>query len=93
MTLDEAIELLEDNGYILEEDFGIGVGAPCGLDQGIPHGGDCIGVMPVRMGGCARRMMPPPPPPPRYSPLFAAHMPGYWLRQIKKKKKKRKKKK
>lgn len=91
MTLDEAIELLEDNGYILEEDFGIGVGAPCGLDQGIPHGGDCIGVMPVRMSGCARRL--PPPWPTRFSPINAVHMPAYWLRQAKKKRKKKKRKK
>ena len=51
MTLDEALELLEENGYkVLDEDFGIGVGGPLGADQGIPYGGDCKGCCPQRMG-------------------------------------------
>lgn len=73
----------------LEEDFGIGVGAPCGLDQGIPHGGDCKGVAPVRMGLYQRS-------PFSANPFFRgvpdAHHPAYWLNQIPKKKKKKKKK-
>ena len=42
MTLDEELDILEENGYEvqLNEDFTMGVGSPCGLDQGIPHGGD-----------------------------------------------------
>ena len=36
MTLEEAVEILEKNGYkVLDEDFGIGVGAPLGADQEI----------------------------------------------------------
>lgn len=39
----------------LTEDFGIGVGAPLGADQGIPLGGDCKAVIPCRMGAPMRR--------------------------------------
>lgn len=35
---------------IKKEDFTIGVGAPTGLNQGIPTSGDAIGVMPVLVG-------------------------------------------
>ena len=73
MQLDEAKQILNKNGFILEdakndglspdeiveylldwdeslnEDFGIGVGAPLGADQGIPHGGDCKAVVAFRM--------------------------------------------
>lgn len=114
MTLNEAIELLEDNGYIIvegpnvavlkggigcgmtfdfkdkmDEDFSIGVGAPCGLDQGIPHGGDCKGCAPVRMGLWQRS---PFSANPFYQGVPDAHHPDYWLNQITKKKKKKKKK-
>lgn len=34
----------------VNEDFGMGVGAPLGADQGIPHGGDCIAVPMMRLG-------------------------------------------
>ena len=37
----------------VNEDFSMGVGAPCGLDQGIPHGGDCKGVAMVKWGQSA----------------------------------------
>ena len=50
MTLDEALEILENEGYevkIIDEDFTQGVGAPLGADQGIPHS----------MQGCAVPMM------------------------------------
>ena len=50
MTLDEALEILEEEGYevkLIEEDFTMGVGAPLGADQGIPHS----------MQGCAVPMM------------------------------------
>ena len=51
MKLNEAIELLEANGYtvILNEDFGCGV-ADCGADQGIPHSKDCCAVPMMRLG-------------------------------------------
>ena len=91
MKLDEALEILEKCGYDINEDFGIGVGGPCGLDQGIPHGGDGKGCCPQRMGLLYQRS------PYSINPLFAgvpaAHHPGYWLNQIPKKKKKKKKKK
>lgn len=32
------------------EDFSMGVGAPLGADQGIPHSGDGIATVPVKMG-------------------------------------------
>ena len=91
MKLDEALDILEKCGYDINEDFGIGVGGPCGLDQGIPHGGDGKGCCPQRMGLLYQRS------PYSVNPLFAgvpaAHHPGYWLNQIPKKKKKKKKKK
>ncbi len=34
----------------LDEDFGMGVGAPVGADQGIPYGGDGCAVVPCYMG-------------------------------------------
>jgi hypothetical protein len=34
---------------IKKEDFSIDVGAPAGLNQGIPSSGDAIGVMPIAM--------------------------------------------
>ena len=64
----------------VNEDFSMGVGAPCGLDQGIPHGGDCKGVAMVKWGQSAP------------TGIKAAHYPQYWLNQLSKKKKKKKKK-
>ena len=64
----------------VNEDFSMGVGAPCGLDQGIPHGGDCKGVAMVKWGQSAP------------TGVKAAHYPQYWLNQLPKKKKKKKKK-
>lgn len=91
MTVEEAIKILEENGVQIDEDFGIGVGAPCGLDRGIPHGGDGKGCCPQRMGLLFQRS------PYAVNPLFAgvpaAHHPQYWLNQIPKKKKKKKKRK
>lgn len=47
---------LADN--LLTEDFSQGVGAPLGLDQGIPHGGDAKGVFaPISMA-LVRRVFP-----------------------------------
>ena len=53
MTLKEAAEILEKAGFeiLMSEDFGIGVGAPLGADQGIPQRGDCKAVVPFRMDG------------------------------------------
>lgn len=65
----------------VNEDFSMGVGAPCGLDQGIPHSGDCKGVAMVKWGQSAP------------TGVKAAHYPQYWLNQLPKKKKKKKKKK
>lgn len=65
----------------VNEDFSMGVGAPCGLDQGIPHDGDCKGVAMVKWGQSAP------------TGVKAAHYPQYWLNQLPKKKKKKKKKK
>lgn len=91
MTLDEALEILEESGYtVLDEDFSIGVGAPCGADQGIPHGGDCIGVAPARLGPLFTRS--PYSRNPNYKGVPDAHHPEYWLRQIRKRKKKKKRK-
>lgn len=91
MTLEEAVEVLKKNGYkILNEDFGIGVGAPLGADQGIPHGGDCKGCCPQRMGLLYQRS--PFSVNPLYKGVPDAHHPGYWLNQIPKKKRKKKKK-
>lgn len=49
------IEFDKEKLMNLNEDFGIGVGAPLGADQGIPLGGDCKAVVPVRMFGLQRR--------------------------------------
>lgn len=91
MTLEEAVEILEKNGYkVLDEDFGIGVGAPLGADQGIPEGGDCKGCCPQRTGLLYQRS--PFSVNPLYKGVPDAHHPGYWLKQIQKKKKKKRKK-
>jgi len=80
----------DDNDDLnLDEDFGIGVGAPCGLDQGIPHGGDCKGCCPQRMGLLYQRS--PYSINPFYAGVADAHHPGYWLKQIPKKKRRKKK--
>lgn len=39
---------------LVNEDFGIGVGAPVGADQGIPYGGDGKAVVPCYMGCTSR---------------------------------------
>ena len=44
------IRYVKRNSNLLDETFGIGVGAPLGLDQGIPNGGDGIAVVPQRFG-------------------------------------------
>ena len=53
MLLEEALKILKDHNYCvfdetqIDEDFSMGVGAPLGADQGIPHS----------MQGCAVPMM------------------------------------
>lgn len=92
MELEEALEILKQTGHnVIDEDFGIGVGAPCGLDQGIPHGGDCKGCCPQRMGLLYQRS--PYSINPLYKGVPDAHHPSYWLNQIPKKKKHKKLKK
>lgn len=102
MELEEAIELLESEGYqILEEDFTQGVGAPLGADQGIPHSMQGCAVPMMRLGdpaprGRIQRMPGPPPPHRRFRPI--PFMPVIGVIPMatttkKKKKKKRKKKK
>ena len=98
--LEEALKLLEDEGYtILDEDFTQGVGS-MGADQGIPHSQQCCAVPMMRLGepapmGKIQKPHPhcPPPPPYRRLPI------GIWPLVVvnnktttKKKKKKRKKK-
>lgn len=38
----------------IDEDFGMGVGTPLGVDQGIPYGGDGKAVYPCYMGMTSR---------------------------------------
>lgn len=47
-----------DVGSALNEDFGIGVGAPLGADQGIPHGGDAKAVWAPVSLALVRRVFP-----------------------------------
>lgn len=48
----------QDLGSALNEDFGIGVGAPLGADQGIPHGGDAKAVFAPISLALVRRVFP-----------------------------------
>lgn len=51
MLKNKKVDLLKSaKDQIQNEDFIIGVGAPTGLNQGIPTSGDAIGVMPVLVG-------------------------------------------
>ncbi len=51
MLKNKKVDLLKPaKDQIQNEDFTIGVGAPTGLNQGIPTSGDGIGVMPVLVG-------------------------------------------
>lgn len=86
------VDFLEnEDDLTLDEDFSMGVGGPCGLDQGIPHGGDCKGCCPQRMGMLYQRS--PFSTNPFYRGVAAAHHPGYWLGQIPKKRRKKKRRK
>lgn len=76
---------VEDN-YV-NEDFGIGVGGAAGLDQGIPHGGDCKGCYAKRVGLYQRS---PYTKNPLYHGVTDAHHHRYWLNQIPKKKRRKK---
>lgn len=115
MLLEEAKQILNDNGYILEdkaaaddcetfeEDFTMGVGAPLGADQGIPHSMDCCAVPMMRLGepapyGKIQKPYPghrPPPPHKRHRPIGIYLLGGNtnllnYGRKKKKKKKSRK---
>lgn len=48
----------QDVGNALNEDFGMGVGAPLGADQGIPHGGDAKAVFAPISLALVRRVFP-----------------------------------
>ena len=48
----------QDVGTALNEDFGMGVGAPLGADQGIPHGGDSKAVFAPISLALVRRVFP-----------------------------------
>lgn len=48
----------QDVGTALNEDFGMGVGAPLGADQGIPHGGDSRAVFAPISLALVRRVFP-----------------------------------
>ena len=48
----------QDVGSALNEDFGMGVGAPLGADQGIPHGGDSKAVFAPISLALVRRVFP-----------------------------------
>lgn len=84
LNLIEALKILEDNGYIISEDFSIGVGSPAGLDQGIPLEGDCKGCYPQYMGLYKRHSL--------FNELNASHQANYWTKQVKNRKHKRNKK-
>lgn len=62
-NVEESLKILEDNGYIcinenqvnrddkdIDEDFSMGVGAPLGADQGIPHSIQGCAVPMMRLG-------------------------------------------
>lgn len=97
MKLDEAIEILENEGFtILDEDFTQGVGAPLGADQGIPHSMQGCAVPMMRLGdpapyGRIQKMPGPPPPHRRFRPI--GFVPVGFVTNVGKKKKKRRKRK
>lgn len=96
----ELVEYILDND-LLEEDFTMGVGAPLGADQGIPHSMDCCAVPMMRLGepapyGKIQKPYPghrPPPPHKRHRPIGIYLLGGNTnlLNYVKKKKKKKKK--
>ena len=99
MELEEAIELLENEGYqILDEDFGMGVGAPLGADQGIPHSMQGCAVPMMRLGEPAPmgkiQKCDTPHPMHRHRPIpFGLYLLGSNVNLLTGKKRKRKKKK
>ena len=56
--LAEGIKKLIDKEYSIEDIRGIGVGAPLGADQGIPHGGDAKAVFAPVSLALVRRVYP-----------------------------------
>ena len=51
-------QIRQDVGSALNEDFTMGVGAPLGADQGIPHGGDAKAVFAPISLALVRRVFP-----------------------------------
>lgn len=101
--LDSDYDTFEEYMNFMEEDFTMGVGAPLGADQGIPHSMDCCAVPMMRLGepapyGKIQKPYPghrPPPPHKRHRPIGIYLLGGNTnlLNYIKKKKKKKKSKK
>lgn len=77
MSADEIVEYLLDWDEHLNEDFTMGVGAPLGADQGIPHSMQGCAVPMMRLGepapyGKIQKPYPghrPPPPHKRHKPI------------------------
>lgn len=100
MTLDEALEILEEEGYevkLIEEDFTMGVGAPLGADQGIPHSMQGCAVPMMRLGDPAPygriQRLPGPPPRHRMRLPVIAYFGGTKYKLVPRRKRKKKKKK
>jgi len=84
----------------INEDFTMGVGAPLGADQGIPHSMDGCAVPMMRLGepspmGKIQKCCPhcPPPPPHRHPPIPFGLWPVGVIKTTSTKKRKKKKKK
>ena len=103
MSADEIVEYLLDWDENLNEDFTMGVGAPLGADQGIPHSMQGCAVPMMRLGGPAPhgkiQKCCPPHPMHRHRPIpFGLYLLGSnvnlltYGKKRKRKKKKRKKK-
>jgi len=103
MSADEIVEYLLDWDEHLNEDFTMGVGAPLGADQGIPHSMQGCAVPMMRLGEPAPRgriqKCGPPHPMNRHRPIpFGLYLLGSnvnlltYGKKRKRKKKKRKKK-
>ena len=103
MSADEIVEYLLDWDEQLNEDFTMGVGAPLGADQGIPHSMQGCAVPMMRLGEPAPygkiQKCGPPHPMHRHRPIpFGMYLLGSnvnllnYGKKRKRKKKKRKKK-
>lgn len=98
MSADEIVEYLLDWDEHLNEDFTMGVGAPLGADQGIPHSMQGCAVPMMRLGEPAPmgkiQKCGPPHPMHRHRPIpFGLYLLGSNVNLLTGKKRKRKKKK